>query len=54
MNSAPIHRDPYCVLAFEAVALRRDRGVKVRHPEDGYLDQKAAGLPDEGSAGQFR
>jgi len=38
-------RGPYCVLAFEAVALLRDRGFKVRRLEDGYPEWKAAGLP---------
>lgn len=40
-------RGPYCVLAFEAVALLRDRGFKVRRLEDGYPEWKAAGLPVE-------
>src|SRR6185369_10572758 len=38
-------RGPYCVLAFEAVALLRTRGYKVRRLEDGYPEWKAAGLP---------
>ncbi len=38
-------RGPYCVLAFEAVALLRDRGFKVRRLEDGFPEWKAAGLP---------
>jgi len=38
-------RGPYCVLAFEAVALLRARGYKVRRLEDGYPEWKAAGLP---------
>lgn len=38
-------RGPYCVLAFEAVALLRDRGFKVRRMEDGFPEWKAAGLP---------
>lgn len=37
-------RGPYCVLAFEAVALLRSRGFKVRRLEDGYPEWKAAGL----------
>lgn len=37
-------RGPYCVLAFEAVALLRDRGFKVRRLQDGYPEWKAAGL----------
>ncbi len=38
-------RGPYCVLAFEAVALLRKHGFKVRRLEDGYPEWKAAGLP---------
>jgi ArsR family transcriptional regulator len=38
-------RGPYCVLAFEAVALLRERGLKARRLEDGYPEWKAAGLP---------
>ena len=38
-------RGPYCVLAFEAVALLRQRGFKIRRLEDGYPEWKAAGLP---------
>lgn len=40
-------RGPYCVLAFEAVALLRERGFKVRRLEDGYPEWRAAGLPVE-------
>ena len=40
-------RGPYCVLAFEAVALLRKRGFNVRRLEDGYPEWKAAGLPVE-------
>lgn len=40
-------RGPYCVLAFEAVALLRGRGFKIRRLEDGYPEWKAAGLPVE-------
>jgi rhodanese-related sulfurtransferase/DNA-binding transcriptional ArsR family regulator len=40
-------RGPYCVLAFEAVALLRERGFKIRRLEDGYPEWKAAGLPVE-------
>jgi rhodanese-related sulfurtransferase/DNA-binding transcriptional ArsR family regulator len=40
-------RGAYCVLAFEAVALLRRRGFKVRRLEDGYPEWKAAGLPVE-------
>lgn len=38
-------RGPYCVLAFEAVALLRERGWKARRLEDGFPEWKAAGLP---------
>ena len=38
-------RGPYCVLSFEAVALLRQKGFKVRRLEDGYPEWKAAGLP---------
>jgi len=44
-------RGPYCVLAFEAVALLRNRGVEARRLEDGYPEWKAAGLPLEESSG---
>lgn len=37
-------RGPYCVLAFEAVALLRSRGFKVRRLQDGFPEWKAAGL----------
>jgi ArsR family transcriptional regulator len=40
-------RGPYCVLAFEAVAILRERGFKVRRLEDGYPEWKAAGLPTD-------
>lgn len=43
-------RGPYCVLAFEAVALLRERGFKVRRLEDGFPEWKAAGLPHESAA----
>ncbi len=40
-------RGPYCVLAFEAVALLRDRGFKIRHLQDGFPEWQSAGLPIE-------
>jgi ArsR family transcriptional regulator len=40
-------RGPYCVLAFEAVAILRQKGFKVRRLEDGYPEWRAAGLPFE-------
>ena len=38
-------RGEYCVLSFEAVALLRARGFKVRRMEDGLPEWRAAGLP---------
>ncbi len=38
-------RGPYCVFAFEAVALLRQQGFEARRLEDGYPEWKAAGLP---------
>ena len=38
-------RGPWCVLSFEAVALLRRRGYRVRRLEDGYPEWKIAGLP---------
>ena len=43
-------RGPYCVLAFEAVALLRKRGFAVRRLEDGFPEWRARGLPVERSA----
>jgi ArsR family transcriptional regulator len=40
-------RGPYCVLAFEAVAALRGRGLKARRLEGGYPEWRAAGLPVE-------
>jgi rhodanese-related sulfurtransferase/DNA-binding HxlR family transcriptional regulator len=40
-------RGPHCVLAFEAVARIRDKGLKARRLEDGYPEWKSAGLPVE-------
>lgn len=37
-------RGPYCVLAFEAVALLRGYGFKARRLEDGFPEWRAAGL----------
>jgi rhodanese-related sulfurtransferase/DNA-binding transcriptional ArsR family regulator len=45
-------RGEYCVLSFEAVALLRARGFKVRRLEDGLPEWRAAGFPTKtGSAG---
>jgi len=43
-------RGPYCVLSYEAVAVLRACGFKVRRLEDGLPEWRAAGLPvDAGS-----
>jgi ArsR family transcriptional regulator len=42
-------RGRYCVFAFEAIALLRERGVKVHRLEGGFPDWKAAGVPFETS-----
>jgi ArsR family transcriptional regulator len=43
-------RGPYCVLSFEAVAILRSRGFRVRRLVDGFPEWKAAGLPVEAAA----
>lgn len=43
-------RGPYCVLAFEAVALLRAHGFTAWRLEDGFPEWKAAGLPVEQAA----
>lgn len=40
-------RGPHCVLAFDAVASLREKGMKARRLEDGYPEWKTAGLPVE-------
>ena len=40
-------RGPYCLLAFEAVAQLRRKGLKARRLEDGFPEWKSAGLPVE-------
>jgi rhodanese-related sulfurtransferase/DNA-binding HxlR family transcriptional regulator len=40
-------RGPHCVLAFDAVASLREKGLKARRLEDGYPEWKTAGLPIE-------
>ena len=37
-------RGPYCVLAFEAVAKLREKGIGARRLEEGYPEWKAAGV----------
>ena len=44
-------RGPYCVLAFEAVARLRAKGLKARRLENGYPEWKRAGLPVEAGSG---
>jgi hypothetical protein len=41
-------RGPHCVLAFDAVAKLREKGMKARRMEDGYPEWKTSGLPVEG------
>ena len=43
-------RGAYCVMSFEAAALLRARGFKVRRLEDGLPEWRAAGYPVAGSA----
>lgn len=40
-------RGPHCLLAFDAVAKLREKGMKARRLEDGYPEWKIAGLPIE-------
>ena len=40
-------RGPYCVLAFEAVARLRRKGLKARRLEEGYPEWRLRGLPVE-------
>jgi rhodanese-related sulfurtransferase/DNA-binding transcriptional ArsR family regulator len=40
-------RGPYCVLSYEAVALLRGRGFRVRRLVDGLPEWRSAGLPIE-------
>lgn len=40
-------RGPWCVLAFEAVALLRERGFKARRLDGGFPEWRMAGLPVE-------
>jgi rhodanese-related sulfurtransferase/DNA-binding transcriptional ArsR family regulator len=47
-------RGPYCVLSYEAVAMLRARGFKVRRLEDGLPEWRAAGLPVETGVEQPR
>lgn len=38
-------RGPWCVLSYEAVALLRGRGYRMRRLEDGFPEWKSAGFP---------
>lgn len=40
-------RGPHCILAFDAVAQCRKRGIKAQRLEDGFPEWKLAGLPVE-------
>ncbi len=40
-------RGPHCVLAFDAVAQLRDKGINARRLQDGFPEWKASGLPVE-------
>jgi len=40
-------RGPHCILAFDAVARLREKGINARRMEDGYPEWKTAGLPTE-------
>ncbi|GMQ96660.1 MAG: metalloregulator ArsR/SmtB family transcription factor [Gammaproteobacteria bacterium] len=40
-------RGPHCVLAFDAVARLRAKGLKARRLKDGYPEWKVSGLPVE-------
>jgi rhodanese-related sulfurtransferase len=40
-------RGPHCVLAFEAVARLRAKGIEARRLQDGFPEWQVAGLPVE-------
>lgn len=40
-------RGPHCILAFDAVAKLREKGLKARRLQDGFPEWKLAGLPVE-------
>ena len=40
-------RGAYCVFAYEAVLMLRNKGIKARRLEDGYPEWKADGFPTE-------
>jgi len=41
-------RGPHCILAFDAVASLREKGLKARRLDGGFPEWKLAGLPVEG------
>ena len=43
-------RGPHCVLAFDAVARLRQKGIKAQRLEAGFPEWKSAGLPVESSS----
>jgi len=43
-------RGPHCVLAYDAVARLREKGLQARRMQDGYPEWKTAGLPVESDA----
>ena len=40
-------RGPHCVLAFDAVARLREKGLDARRLDGGYPEWRVAGLPVE-------
>jgi rhodanese-related sulfurtransferase/DNA-binding transcriptional ArsR family regulator len=47
-------RGPYCVMAFDAVALLRRRGRRARRLVEGFPEWRSAGFPVEGEPGPAR
>jgi rhodanese-related sulfurtransferase/DNA-binding MarR family transcriptional regulator len=45
-------RGPHCILAYDAVAKLRDKGIRAKRLENGFPEWKAAGLPVEAEVGQ--
>jgi len=43
-------RGPHCILAYDAVARLREKGLNARRLEDGFPEWKLAGLPIESSS----
>ena len=40
-------RGPHCILAFDAVAMLREKGLEARRMEDGFPEWKISGMPIE-------